>query len=236
MEQQVPTFGKSTPRMLAFLFLGVGLIGIGLLFGGSSLGLPTDTVAEFLTLGGFVLGGIFLALIGSAPVPTGVESMSVAGGGDRVEVKMSNELAGEMKAAFQQAIKGMEAENKKVLDEAHQMLAQVTQEINNLKDLEALAKMDIRSMVKNLQDMQGSVDVESLNEAINQIKAGSTTVMNNFDELANISSTQVEKIESKLQELEENISVSNKELKEKFTTADRELAKTISQFEHFNRV
>lgn len=230
MEQHITKFEKPMPRLLAYVFVGVGLIGTGLFLGGDVLGISAlNTAASFLTLIGFVVGGVFVALNGTSPVATGTTAISMSGGGGssqtEIEVKMSDELTGHLKKSLDAAVRKMESDNQKVIEAAQATLEKTQNELSNLKALESIAKLDIRTMVKDLQNMQGSVDLDSLNDAISSIKGGARTVSNNLDELSNLSTAQLHKIEEKLAEFSENIVEANKQLQV-----------TIKQFESFNAI
>lgn len=247
MEQQLTRFERSMPRMLAFIFNGAGLAGLGLFLGGDVIGLAAlSNIFALVAMAGFIGGGVFLALYGLAPVAAAGEVVEVGGGGGgptTVQVQMSNELHGEMKRSFEEAVSRMDADNRAFVKSAGDILQRVASETAVLKDLKMLADLDIRATVKSLQSMQGNVDTSSLNEAITQIKAGARSVNNNLDELANVSHQQVEKIEQKLAALADDVDSSHTELKRRvselskgFRTAEDELARTIKSFEQFNRI
>jgi methyl-accepting chemotaxis protein len=246
MLQQLTRFERSTPRMLAFVLLGVGFIGLGLFLGGDIVGLGgLSNIFGLITMAGFVGGGVFLALYGSTPIAVAGEVVDIAGGGNEttIEVRMSNELHGEMKRSFEEALARIEADNRAFVKSAGDIIQRIAQESSAFKDLKMLADLDIRNTIKSLQSMQGNIDVSSLNEAIQSIRAGARSVNNNLDELANISHQQVQKVEAKLAELSEDIEASHSELKRrvselsrKFKAAEEELARTITSFEQFNRI
>lgn len=238
MQQHITKFEKSTPRQLTAVFLGIGFIGLGLTLGGADFGL--DTIGGYLTLTGFVLGGLTLFGVGGAPVAVGTETTEVE---DRVQIQVSDELVGDLKSRFEQAVADMEAKNQTVVDQAQKALSEATTELAQLKELDEIANLDVHQIVANLQEAQKSLDLEALTEVIEAIKGSAGTVSSNLDNLANISSDYIQKIEAKLDELKENVEASNTELKERvasleasFTSADEQVQRTIRQFESFNQV
>jgi hypothetical protein len=245
MLQQLTRYERSMPRMLAFILLGTGFAGLGLFLGGDIIGLGAlSNIFGLVTMAGFVGGGVFLALYGMGPVAAAGEVVEMGGSGETtVEVRMSNELNGEMKRSFEEAVARMDADNRAFVKSAGDILQRIANESAALKDLKMLADLDIRSTIKSLQSMQGNVDMSSLNDAIQGIKAGARSVNNNLDELANVSHAQVEKVEAKLAALTDDIDASHSELKRRvqelsrgFRTAEDELARTIKSFETFNKI
>lgn len=218
MKQQVTRFEKSTPRLAAFTLMGIGLLGLGLLQGSPTLGLGLEVAGAWVMLIGFAGATIFFLLMGSAPVPAGVEEIEVE---DRVQVQLSDELQADLKSKLDDAISEMNDRNKDVLQNFAEAAEGIIAEVDKLKS--QFEGMDVDSIVSGLKSLSEGLDIESTTEAISSMQNGISVLNNSLDDLNNLSTSETEKLENLLTEIREN-----------FDSVNKEVQVALKQFEGFN--
>jgi predicted nucleic acid-binding Zn-ribbon protein len=227
MKQQVTRFEKSTPRQLAYTFFGIGLIGTALYIGGSSLGFSVDVPAAWIMLLGFVGATIFFIIMGGTPVPVGTSHVEVE---DRVRVEVSDELEESIRSKVEHALEDMQQRNTEILARANEAAEAVASEITHLK--EQLAEAEIEKVTNDLKMLSGTLDVESANQAINELRDSINAVNSNLGDMTELSTTEAQKLENTVSEVSENLNAIVAHLQD----MDSEVQTTLEQFKKFNQM
>lgn len=237
MKQQITRFEKSTPRMLAFVLMGVGLIGLALVQGGPALGLELEVPGAALMLLGFIGATIFFAVMGSEPVPAGTEEVEAEEG---VQVKLSDELENDMKQKVDQALQEVVDETKASLKEVSEKADGVSSEVDRIKS--ELEKVELESMAQSLKSVVDAFDADATAEMAESFKNSVSSVTSKLDELNSLSTQEVEKLENQLTEIKENFESVRGNMSSEVDTlinslkqTDDEVNRTLKQFEGFNR-
>ena len=218
MKQQVTRFEKSMPRLAAFTLMGIGLLGLGLLQGSPVLDLGLEVAGAWVMLIGFAGATIFFLLMGSAPVPAGVQEIEVE---ERVQVQLSDELQADIKSKLDDAISEMNDRNKDVLQNFAEAAEGIISEVNKLKS--QFEGMDVDTIVSGLKSLSEGLDIEATSEAISNMQNGISVLNNSLDDLNNLSTSETEKLENLLAEIREN-----------FNSVNSEVQVALKQFEGFN--
>jgi hypothetical protein len=231
MKQKATKFEKVSSRQFAYLFLGVGSIGLALTVGGPDLGINLGAAAAGIMLGGFALATVFLFLAGGAPVAIGVEEYEVD---ERIQVVMSDDLNNEIKAKVEKAVtditKNHEAALVKFAQSAEEFTAKVTK-------LEAtLDKANVAGVADQLSKLTGAIDLEATSEALGSLKGSMSSLLSNLDDLSNLSSNSTSKLETLISEVSEDLSATRNGLKEKSKGISSELDSTLKALSAFNRL
>lgn len=250
MKQQVTRFQKSTPRLLAYLFIGLTLIGFALFLGGDTLGFVADGLASWLMVLGAVGATVFLLVMGATPIPVGTSHVEME---DRVQVKMSDELSTDIQASINDAVKEIKSQNRKKLDELNEQAASLVEEqkkkldniasnassvSNNVDGLKSeinriqdqLSDMDVGKLASDLQKLNSAIDIQGASDAIDELKGSVNSITGGLDNLENLSTKKAEELENTLNEISENL----QSLVSSMQQTDREVNKTLRQFQEFN--
>lgn len=203
MKQQITRFEKSTPRLLAFVLLGVGLIGLGLVQGSTHIGLSLEAPGAYIMLLGFLGSTVFFFLMGSTPVAIGVETVQSE---DRVQVQLSNELEADIKAKLDAAIKDLHKRNTETLTGLANVTEGMISEVEKLTS--QFGTMDVESVVGGLKSLSDGLDLDT----ISSIKGSISTLTRTLDELNSLSTSESEKLENVMTEIRENFEAMNKEV------------------------
>lgn len=218
MKQQITRFEKSTPRLLAFVLMGIGLLGLGLVQASAPLGLGLESVGAIVMLIGFAGATVFFFLMGSTPVAVGVDQVEVE---DRVKVQLSDELQSDIKKKLAVAIEEMQNQNTSVLSQFAEVTEGLVGEVEALK--QQFADMDVSSLASSLTQLSKGLDIEATMESLSSLQGSVSSVNNRLDDLNNLSTTEGEKLDNLLTEIRENFDAVNKEVKV-----------ALKQFESFN--
>ncbi len=218
MKQQITRFEKSTPRLLAFVLMGVGLIGLGLVQASEPLGFDLAQAGAWVMLLGFVGATVFFFLMGSAPVAVGADQVDVE---DRVQVQLSDELQSDIKAKLDAAIEEMKSQNTEVLSQFAEVTEGLVGEVEALKN--QFAGLDLDALTSSLTQLSQGIDIDSTMESLNSLQSSVTSVSSRLDDLNNLSTTETEKLENLLSEIREN-----------FDSVNKEVQVALKQFEGFN--
>lgn len=216
MKQTITRFEKSTPRQLAYIFLGVGAIGLALTVGDNSLGFGLGSTAAWIMLAGFVLATIFLAIAGGAPVAAGTDTVETE---DRVTVQMSDELQGEIKKKVDAAIAELNQKHDAAIAQMEKAGNDLVERVNSVST--TLEKSNLAEVTSQLSKLSQGIDVESTSEAIENLKNSVGTVSEISSNLENTNSELTEK---------------TAHLKEKMTAVESQLNSTLAQFQKFNQL
>lgn len=216
MKQTITRFEKSTPRQLAYIFLGIGAIGLALTVGDSSLGFGLGSTAAWIMLAGFVLATVFLAIAGGSPVPVGTDTIDAE---DGVKVQMSDELQGDIKKKVDAAIADLNQKHDAAISQMEKAGNDLVARVNKVS--ETLDNSNLSEVTSQLSKLSEGIDVESTSEAIENLKnsVGSVTEIS-----SNLESTKTE------------LSTKTADLKEKMSEVEKELNNTLAQFQKFNQL
>lgn len=178
MKQHVTTFEKSTPRLLGFAALALGLAGLTLAAGYDYL--PFDEAValagSWLALIGFLAAALFLFLWGAAPVPSGTKEVEVE---DRVQVKLSNELETALQQKLDKAVNEMVTAQKHKLNE---LGSKVDEAINSLgSEIDGfklqLSKVNVEEKMNKMVDDLGKKQTQAT-QKVEQASSGLAEQMN----------------------------------------------------------
>ncbi len=223
--------------MLAFVLMGVGLIGLGLVQGGPALGLELEAVGAVLMLLGFVGATVFFAVMGSQPVPAGIEEVEAEEG---VQVKLSDELESELREKVNTALQDVVEETKSTLQQISEKAEGVTSEVDRIKS--ELENVQLESLAQSFKSVVDAFDADTTSDMADSFKASVTSVTGKLDELNNLSTEETEKLENRLAEIKENfesvrenMNAEVEALLKSLKQTDDEVNRTLKQFEGFNR-
>ncbi len=175
MKQHITKFEKSTPRLLAFILLGVGLIGMALTVGEPHLPFAAAEAGAWIMLGGFAGATVFLALWGAGPVPSGNDEVEVE---ERVQVQMSDELKADLKQKVDKAVSSLASDQKSLLDAVAKSSAGLSDSINtasksmssNIKSSADAAVADINKLQQDVNTELGRIKSELAKMEIDQVQ------------------------------------------------------------------
>lgn len=178
MKQHVTTFEKSTPRLLGFAALALGLAGLTLAAGYDYL--PFDEAValagSWLALIGFLAAALFLFLWGASPVPSGTEEVEVE---DRIQVKLSNELETALQQKLDKAINEMVTAQKNKIGElgskVDEMINSLGSEIDGFKL--QVSKVDVEQKMNSMIDELGKKQSQA-SQKVEQASNGLAEQMN----------------------------------------------------------
>jgi|GEM_PF-6913626 molecular chaperone DnaK (HSP70) len=214
MKQTITRFEKSTPRQLAYIFLGVGAIGLALTVGDNSLGFGLGSTAAWIMLAGFVLATVFLAIAGGSPVAVGTDTVDAE---DRVTVQMSDELQGDIKKKVDAAIADLNEKHDAAISQMEKAGNDLVERVNSVN--ETLEKSNLAEVTSQLSKLAQGIDVESTSAAIENLKN---------------SVGSVSEISSNLENTNTELSEKTAQLKEKMNAVESQLSNTLAQFQQFN--
>lgn len=186
MKQHVTTFEKSTPRILGFAALALGLAGLTLAAGYEYLPFAESVAlaGSWLALVGFLAAALFLFLWGASPVPSGTKEVEVE---DRVQVKLSNELETALQKKLDKAVNEMVTAQKNKIGE---LSAKVDEMINSLG-----------SEIDGFKLQVSKVNVEDkMNNMVNELSKKQTQATQKVEQASSGLAEQMDKTKKQLAE------------------------------------
>lgn len=231
MKQKATKFEKNPARQFAFLFVGIGAIGLALTVGGEKLGFNLGATGAWIMLGGFALATVLLFLAGGSPVAAGTEEYEVD---ERIQVVMSDDLSNVIKAKVEKAVTEITQNHQAALEKFAKAADEFASKITAVQS--TLDKANVSAVADQLTKLTTSIDLQGTADALSSIKVSVNSVMSSLDDLSNLSSNSSTKLESLLSDVTENLAVTNENLKEKSKHISSELNTTLNSLAAFNRV
>lgn len=214
---------------MAFLSVGIGLIGMALVIGGDFVGLGgMEAVFSYLMILGFVGATIFGFIAGGKPVPAGTAHIEME---DRVQVKMSDELRDEIKERVDKALDRVVNQNEDAVAKATTAAESIMGDIEQLRTkIEEINLDEVADQLQNIATKSSKIDADTALESIESLQGNVNSVNDKLADLMNLSTNEAERLENTVTEVSENLN----SLIETFRGMEQEVNKSLKQFENFN--
>lgn len=220
MKQQVTQYQKSTAKQFAYLFLGVGLIGLALSVG-ENFGFVPVLTANLIMIGGFALATIFLFISGGELVVAGTELTDVDSG---LNLDLSDEANRAIQSKMEAAIAEMVENHKYTLGQLSKTADEMAQKIASVQA--TLERANVSAIADNLSNLSSAIDIKATNAALGSLKGNMGNVLASLDELSKVTMAGSKKLGSVMTDFEQ--------VQEKSKRISTELDKTLRSISAFN--
>jgi len=107
----------------------------------------------------------------------------------------------------------------------------LTEQSSNLQEkLDSIDVTNIKALIEQLANKSSNIDAEGAGQSVEELKQSIGELNSSLADLTDVSTRQAERIENKIQDLEENLEA----LRTTFAQTNKQVDKSLKQFQNFN--